>query len=72
VATRWSGAACVWFGLALNTAAAFDVFPGLQVTNDGLFDILFESAPNGSDHADVWLWRILAQIVSPVYCVATF
>ena len=65
VATRGAGAACGWFGFALNTAATFDVFPRLQVTNDGLFYILFESAPNGSEHIDVWLFWIRAQKVSP-------
>ncbi len=47
--------------------ATFDVFSRLQVTNYGLFDILFELAPNGSEHVDVWLWCILAQTVSPQF-----
>jgi hypothetical protein len=72
MATRGASAACGWFGFALNTAAAFNVFPRLQVTNDGLFDIVFESTPNGSDHIDVWLWCIFAQTASPVFLVATF
>ena len=37
MATRGAGAACGWFGFVLNTAATFDVFSRLQVTNDGLF-----------------------------------
>jgi len=41
MATRDAGAACGWFGFVLNTAATFNVFPRLQVTNDGLFDIVF-------------------------------
>jgi len=65
VATRGAGAACDWFGFALNTAATFDVFCRLQVTNYGLFNILFESTPNGSDHTNVWLSCILAQTASP-------
>jgi hypothetical protein len=73
VATRAAGVSCGWFGFALNTAATFNVVSRLQVTNNGLFDILFESAPKGSDHVDVWLWCILVQTVSPeFYFVATF
>jgi hypothetical protein len=53
VATPAAGAACDWFGFALNTAATFDVFYRLQVANYGLFNILFESTPNGSDHVNV-------------------
>jgi hypothetical protein len=64
-ATPGAVGACGWFGFALNTAATFDVFHRLQVTNYGLFNILFESAPNGSDHVDVWLLWILAQTASP-------
>ena len=65
VATRAADATYDWFGFALNTAATFDVFSRLQVTNDGLFYFLFESVPNGSDHVDVWLLWILAQTASP-------
>ena len=54
VATRGAGAACGWFGFALNTAATFDVFYRFQVTNYGLLYILFDSAPGGSDCVDVW------------------
>ena len=53
VATPGSGVACDWFRVALNTAATFDVFHRLQVTNYGPFNIPFESAPNGSDHINV-------------------
>jgi hypothetical protein len=53
VTTRGAGAASGRFGFALNTAATFDVFYRLQVTNYGLFNILFESTPNGSDHVNV-------------------
>ena len=62
-----AGAACGWLGLPLKTAATFDVFHRLQVTNYGLFNIPFESAPNGLDHVDVWLLCILAQTVSPLF-----
>jgi hypothetical protein len=72
VATRGAGAAFGWFGFALNTVATFDVFSRLQVTNYGLFYILFESTPNGSDHIDVWLFWIRAQTASPICFVATF
>jgi hypothetical protein len=65
VATRGAGAACGLFGFALNVTATFDVFPGLQVTNDGLSYVVFESTPNGSDHADIWLFWIRAQTVPP-------
>ena len=37
MATRGAGAAYGWFGFALNTAATFDIFHRLQVTNYGLF-----------------------------------
>ena len=64
---------CPWLiSIPPNTAATFDVFSRLQVANDGLFQTFFESAPNGSDHIDVWLGCIFAQTASPVYLVATF
>jgi hypothetical protein len=69
VATPGAGAAWGWFGFALNIAATFDVFCRLQVTNYGIFNIFFESTPNGSDHVNVWLPCILAQTVSPnLFC----
>jgi hypothetical protein len=37
VAMPGAGAAWGWFGFALNTAATFDIFHRLQVTNYGLF-----------------------------------
>ena len=37
MAALGAGAACGWFGFVLNTAATFDVFSRLQVTNDSLF-----------------------------------
>jgi hypothetical protein len=33
----------------------------LQISNDGRFQIVFESVPDGSDHVDVRLSCILAQ-----------
>jgi hypothetical protein len=60
-AIRGVGAACIWFGFTLNTAAAFGVFYRLEVANYGLFYIPFDSAPGGSDCIDVWEWRLHAQ-----------
>jgi hypothetical protein len=65
VATRGAGALCGCFGFALNTAATFDVFSRLEVTNDGRFYVVFESTPNGSEHIDVWIFWIRAQKVPP-------
>jgi len=68
VAAPNSGAACAWFGFALGTAATLDVFSRLEVTNDGLFQTFFESAPNGSDHINVWFFCIVIQTdFPPVY-----
>ncbi|PYJ48582.1 MAG: hypothetical protein DME87_12130 [Verrucomicrobia bacterium] len=47
-----ASAACGGFGFpARNTAATFDVFYWLQVTN---FDVLLNSAPSGPDYIDIW------------------
>ncbi len=43
-----ASAACGGFGFARNTAATFDVFYWLQVTNYGVLYVLFDSAPSGS------------------------
>ena len=56
VATPGFGADRAWFGLALNAAATFNVFRRLEVTNNGLFDILFESAPERSNLIGVWVF----------------
>ena len=48
---RGASAACDGFGFAPNTAATFDVFYWLQVTN---CDVLFDSAPSRSNYIDVW------------------
>jgi len=42
------------FGFARNTPATFDVFYRLQVTNYGFPYVLFDTAPGGSNHIDVW------------------
>jgi hypothetical protein len=49
------------FGFRSYGAASFHVIPGLKIPNDGLFQIFLNSAPNGSEHVDVWLFYILAQ-----------
>jgi hypothetical protein len=65
VAARGVSAACSRFGFARNTAATFDVFYWLQVTN---FDVsLFDPAPNGVNHFDVWDFSIHAQNDFPIY-----
>jgi hypothetical protein len=63
---RGARAACDGFRFTRKTAAPFDVFYWLQVTNfDVLFDsgapggaenidVLFDSAPKGANHFDVW------------------
>jgi hypothetical protein len=51
---RGTSAACGGFGPARNTAATFDAFYWLQVTNYGVLYVLFNSAPGGSNYIDVW------------------
>jgi hypothetical protein len=59
---RGASAACDGFGFARKTAAPFDVFYWLQVTN---FDVLFDSAsPKGANHFDVWDFGIHAKMAS--------
>jgi hypothetical protein len=67
VAMRGVGAVCGWFGLTLNAAATFDVFYRLQVTNYGLFYILFDSAPGGSDCIDLREWCLHAQTAHQLF-----
>jgi len=50
-----AGAAGDGFGFTRKTTAPFDVFYWLQVTN---FDVLFDSAPKGANHFDVWDYGI--------------
>ena len=60
------------FGPARNTAATFDVFYWLQVTNYGVLCVLFDSAPSGSNYIDVWDLFLHLQMACPNYFVATF
>jgi hypothetical protein len=64
VATRGASAACG--GFAPNTAATFDLFYWLQVTNYGVLYVLFNSAPSGSNCIDVWDLFLHAQTASPI------
>jgi hypothetical protein len=66
VAARGASAAFGGFGLALNTAATFDVFYWPQVTNYGVLYVLFDSAPSGSNDIDVWDLCLHAQTASPI------
>ena len=54
------------FGFALNTAATFDIFYWLQVTNYGVLYVLFDSAPSGSNYIDVWDLCLHAQTASTI------
>ncbi len=57
---RAAWAACDGFGIARNTATAFDVFFWLQVTN---FDVsLLQSVPNGADYIDIFRFRLHNQV----------
>jgi hypothetical protein len=60
------------FGFARNTAATFDVFFWLQVTNYGVLYVPFDSAPSGSNHIDGWDLFLHVQMGSPNYFVAAF
>jgi hypothetical protein len=39
---------------AIRPPATFDIFRRFQVTNYGVLDVLFDSAPSGSNHIDIW------------------
>src|SRR6266481_2404237 len=67
VAAGGASAACGGFGFALNTAATFDVFYRLQVTNYGVLYVLFDSAPSGSNYIDVWDLSLHAQTASQLF-----
>jgi hypothetical protein len=54
------------FGFALKTATTFDVFYWLQVTNYGVLDVLFDSAPSGSNYIDVWDLCLHAQTAATI------
>src|SRR6266853_4622917 len=71
VAAGGASAAFGGFGFALNTAATFDVFYWLQVTNYGVLYVLFDSPPSGSNPVDVWDLCLHVQMASPNYFVAT-
>jgi hypothetical protein len=65
--------ACGGFGFAATRSpATFDIFHWVQIANYGLFYILFDSAPSGSNHIDVWELFLHLKIASPNYLVATF
>jgi hypothetical protein len=66
VAARGASAAFGGFGFALKTAATFDVFYWLQVTNYGVLYVLFDSAPSGSNYIDVWDLCLHAQTASTI------
>jgi len=66
VAARGASASFGGFGFALKTAATFDVFYWLQVTNYGVLYVLFDSAPSGSNYIDVWDLCLHAQTASPI------
>jgi len=66
VAARGASAAFGGFGFALKTAATFDVFYWLQVTNYGVLYVLFDSAPSGSNYIDVWDLCLHAQTASAI------
>ena len=70
VAAGGASAAYGGFGFALNTAATFDVFYRLQVTNYGVLYVLFDAPPSGSNPIDVWDLCLHVQMASPNYFVA--
>jgi len=53
------------------TPPTFDVFYRLQVTNYGVFYVLFDSPPSGSNPIDIWDLCLHAQMAFPDYFVAT-
>jgi hypothetical protein len=65
VTARGASAAFGEFGFALKTAATFDVFYRLQVTNYGVLYVLFDSPPSGSNPIDVWDLRLHIQMAFP-------
>jgi hypothetical protein len=66
VAASGVSAAFGGFGFAPKTAATFDVFYWLQVTNYGVLYVLFDSAPSGSNYIDVWDLSLHLQMASPI------
>ena len=53
------------------TPPTFDVFYRLQVTNYGVFYVLFDSPPSGSNPIDIWDLYLHVQMAFPDYFVAT-
>jgi hypothetical protein len=53
------------------TPPTFDVFYRLQVTNYGVFYVLFDSPPSGSNPIDIWDLCLHAQMALTDYFVAT-
>ena len=66
----WCLPACGGLGFAV-TPPTFDVFYRLQVTNYGVFYVLFDSPPSGSNPVDIWDLYLHAQMAFPDYFVAT-
>jgi len=64
VAAGGASAAFGGFGFALKTAATFDVFYWLEVTNYGVLYVPFDSTPSGSNYIDVWDLCLHAQTAS--------
>jgi hypothetical protein len=65
--------ACSGFGFPTALPpATFDIFHRVQVTNYGVLYVVFDSAPSGSNHIDIWDLFLHLQIASPDYFVATF
>jgi hypothetical protein len=52
------------------TPPTFDVFYRLQVTNYGVFYVLFDSPPSGSNPIDIWDLYLHVQMAFPDYFVA--
>jgi hypothetical protein len=50
---------------AICPPATFDIFYRFQVANYGVLYVLFDSAPGGSNHVDVWELFLHLQIASP-------
>ena len=67
----WCPPACGGLGFARNTPPTFDVFYRLQVTNYGVFYVLFDSPPSGSNPIDIWDLCLHAQMALTDYFVAT-
>src|SRR4026207_2076348 len=66
----WCPPACGGLGFARNPPT-FDVFYRLQVTNYGVFYVLLDSPPSGSNPIDIWDLCLHAQMAFPDYFVAT-